>query len=132
MNIRTPDDILKFMNDIKYGWVDNNNGIHYDMDGFRLNYRTMSIEKTLKYHVGACIEQSILIKSLLDSLKIKNEAYCTRIYEGENFNDINAKERMHCFVLFYMNGKTFQLEPLIQKEREFMSLHQKKPHLTFW
>ena len=56
------------------------------LDWFRLNYRTMSIEKTLKYHVGACIEQSILIKSLLDSLKIKNEAYCTRIYEWKNFS----------------------------------------------
>lgn len=27
MNIRIPDDILKFMDDIKYGWVDNNNDI---------------------------------------------------------------------------------------------------------
>ena len=107
MNIRTPDDILKFMDDIKYGWVDNNNGIHYDMDGFRLNYRTMSIEKTLKYHVGACIEQSILIKSLLDSLKIKNEAYCTRIYEGENFKvvkpNIKLKEVKKCCKMAYLD-----------------------------
>lgn len=93
MNIRIPDDILKFMDDIKYGWVDNN-GIHYDMDGVRLNYRTMSIEKTLKYHVGACIEQSILIKSLLDSLKIKNEAYFTRIYEGENFKVVKPNIKL--------------------------------------
>ena len=105
MNIRTPDDILKFMDDIKYGWVDNNNGIHYDMDGFRLNYRTMSIEKTLKYHVGTCIEQSILIKSLLDSLKIKNEAYCIRIYEGENFKvvkpNIKLKEvKKYCKMVY--------------------------------
>lgn len=131
MNIRTPDDILKFMDDIKYGWVDNNNGIHYDMDGFRLNYRTMSIEKTLKYHVGTCIEQSILIKSLLDSLKIKNEAYCTRIYEGENFNDINAKERMHCFVLFYMNGKTFQLEHPDPERKGIHEFASKKAALDF-
>ena len=110
MNISNPKDILKFMDEIKYGWVDINDNIHYDMKDFRLNYRTMSTKKTLEYKVGTCIEQTILMKYFLDEVKIKNEIYCTRIYEDENFNDLNAKERMHCFVLFYDDKDVYQIE----------------------
>lgn len=110
MTIRTPNDVLLFMDTIEYGWVDNKNNIHYNMEGFRKDYRTMSIKKTLDFHVGTCVEQSILIKYLLDEIGIQNQVYCCRVYEDETFNDLNAKERMHCFVLFYQNGKVYQLE----------------------
>lgn len=48
MNISNPKDILKFMDEIKYGWVDINDNIHYDMKDFRLNYRTMSTKKNFR------------------------------------------------------------------------------------
>ena len=131
MNIRNIDDIFKFMDEIKYGWIDVEGNIHYDMNGFRLNYRTMSIKKTLKYKVGTCIEQTILIKYLLDQLKIKNDVYCTRIYEDENFNDLNAKERMHCFVLFYLDNCVFQIEHPDPDRKGIHKFNSKKDAIDF-
>lgn len=131
MTIRTPNDVLSFMDTIEYGWVDNKNNIHYEMEGFRKDYRTMSIKKTLDYHVGTCIEQSILIKYLLDEIGIPNEVYCCRIYEDENFNDLNAKERMHCFVLFYQDGKVRQLEHPDPQRRGIHDFESKEDAIAF-
>lgn len=36
--------------------------------------------------------------------------FCTRIYEDRDFNDLDSDEHMHCFVLYYLNGKVYQLE----------------------
>ena len=46
--IRTPEDILEFINNnIKYGWLDVNNEEHIgNMKNFRKLYRTSSIEET--------------------------------------------------------------------------------------
>ena len=111
-NIKTPEDILSFMNDnIDYGWLDINGEEHIrNMKDFRRLYRTSSIEETLKHGIGTCIEQVYLMSSLLNKLNIPNKMYCTRIYEDENFNDLEAEEHMHCFVLYFMNGKVYQIE----------------------
>lgn len=111
-NIRTPEDILEFMKtNIKYGWLDLNNQEHIgNMKGFRSLYRTSSLEETLNYKIGTCIEQVYLMKKLLDRIGIKNKMFCTRIYESEEFNDLEADEHMHCFILYYLNDKVFQIE----------------------
>ena len=111
-NIRTPEDILEFMKtNIKYGWLDLNNQEHIgNMKGFRSLYRTSSLEETLNHKIGTCIEQVYLMKNLLDRIGIKNKMFCTRIYEGEDFNDLDADEHMHCFILYYFNDKVYQIE----------------------
>ncbi|MBQ7141121.1 MAG: transglutaminase domain-containing protein [Bacilli bacterium] len=111
-NIKTPEDILEFMkSNIKYGWLDINNEEHIgNMKGFRSLYRTSSLEETLNHKIGTCIEQVYLMKSLLDKINIPNKMFCTRIYEGEDFNDLEADEHMHCFVLYYLNNKVYQIE----------------------
>ena len=50
-NIKSPEDILEFLNKyIDYGWVDINGIKHIkEMKDFRKLYRTMSLEDTLKY-----------------------------------------------------------------------------------
>ena len=110
--IKTPKDILDFMNEhIKYGWLDISNEIHWgNMENFRRLYRTASIDECLKNGLGICIEQVYLMHLLFDKLGIKNKMFCTRIYEDENFNDLNAHEHMHCFVLYYLDGQVIQLE----------------------
>ena len=50
------------------------------------------------------------MKYLLDKINISNKMFCTRIYEGEDFNDLEADEHMHCFVLYYLNDKVYQIE----------------------
>ena len=111
-DIKTPEDILKFMKEnIKYGWLDINNQEHIgNMKDSRRLYRTSSIEEVLSHGIGTCIEQVYLMHYLLDLLEIPNKMFCTRIYEGKDFNDLEAEEHMHCFVLYYINGKVYQIE----------------------
>lgn len=110
-DIKTPDDILLFMDNIKYGWLDIDNNEHInELKNFRKLYRTSSIEETLEHKIGTCIEQVYLMHRLLDNLNIDNKMFCTRIYEPNDFNDVEAEEHMHCFVLYYLNDKVYQIE----------------------
>ena len=111
-NIKTPEDILGFMKEnIKYGWLDINNEEHIgNMKNFRKLYRTSTLEEILTHKIGTCIEQVYLMKLLLDKINIPSKMYCTRIYEGKDFNDLEADEHMHCFVLYYQNNKVYQIE----------------------
>lgn len=110
--IRTPEDILTFMNEhIKYGWIDINNEEHIgNMKGFRKLYRTSTIEETLEHKIGTCVEQVYLMHYLLEKINIPSKMFCTRIYEGKDFNNLEAEEHMHCFILYYLNGKVYQIE----------------------
>ena len=87
-NIKSPEDILEYMKEnIKYGWLDINNEEHIgNMKNFRRLYRTMTIEETISHGIGTCIEQVNLMSMLLNKLNIPNKMFCTRIYEGDNFN----------------------------------------------
>lgn len=111
-DIKTPEDILSFLDEnIQYGYVDINGEKHInDLKGFRTLYRTASISDTLTNGVGTCIEQVNLMHVLLNKLNIPNRMFCTRVYEDNNFDNPDAKEHMHCFVLYYLNGKVYQLE----------------------
>ena len=111
-NILTPEDIIMYMNDnFVYGWLDINNNKHIgNMKQFRRLYRTSSIDEILDNKLGTCIEQTYLMKLLLDRLNIQNKMFCTRIYEDENFDELDSDEHMHCFLLYYLNDKVYQLE----------------------
>ena len=110
--IKTPEDILRFMNEnIEYGWIDINGEKHIKtMKEFRRLYRTSSLEETLNNGLGTCIEQVYLMHYLLDKINIPNKMFCTRVYEGKDFNNLEAEEHMHCFVLYYLDGKVYQIE----------------------
>lgn len=96
---------------IKYGWLDINNEEHIgNMKGFRSLYRTLSLEETLNHKIGTCIEQVYLMKYLMDKINILNKMFCTRIYEDEDFENLEADEHMHCFLLFYLDNKVYQIE----------------------
>lgn len=110
--IKTPDDILEyFKENIKYGWVGSDNIKRVNsMEAFRMYYRTSSIEDTINEKVGTCIEQVCLMNYLLNKLSVETKMFCTRLYEDETFNDLKAPERMHCFVLYYVDDKVYQME----------------------
>lgn len=111
-DINTPKDILEFMNEnIKYGWLDINGEEHIgNMKNFRRLYRTSTLEETLEHGIGTCIEQVYLMSTLLTKINIPNKMFCTRIYEGKDFNNLDEEEHMHCFLLYYLNGKVYQIE----------------------
>ena len=90
-DIKSPEDILEFMkNNIKYGWIDINGEEHIgNMKNFRRLYRTSSIEEILSHGLGTCIEQVNLMSLLLTKLGIENKMFCTRVYEGKDFNNLD-------------------------------------------
>ncbi len=114
--IKTPQDMFNFMSEnIKYGWVDFNNNVHTnihtnEMIDIRSSHKLTSVEETLKYKVGTCIEQAILIKYLLSKINIPNRLFCIRNYESSDNVNLKAESYMHCFVLYYLNDKVYQLE----------------------
>lgn len=110
--IKTPEDILVWMEDnIRYGWLDIDGNRHIDeMKNFRRLYRTMSMDEILGEKIGTCIEQAWLMKMLLDRIKMPNEMFCCRVFESEDFSDMDEEEHMHCFVLFFKNNKCYHLE----------------------
>lgn len=111
-NIKNIYDVLEFMKKyIRYGWIDSNNCIHVEsMKDFRRLYRTMSIDMALKYQVGTCIEQVNLMHYLLDRINVKNEMFCTRVYESDDFDNLDEEEHMHCFILAYVDDKVYHIE----------------------
>lgn len=111
-NVKTIEDVLNFMKqNIRYGWLDINKEIHIgNMKNFRKLYKTMSIDEILNYGIGTCIDQVNLMNYLLNKINIKNKMFATRIYEPNDFNDIESEEHMHCFILCYINNYVYQIE----------------------
>lgn len=110
--IKNIDDVLLFMkNNIRYGWLDTNGEVHIgNMKNFRKLYKTMTINEILKYGIGTCIDQVNLMNYILNNIGIKNKMFATRIYEPNTFDNLDAKEHMHCFVLCYADNKVYHIE----------------------
>ena len=110
--IKTPEDILNyFKENIQYGWLDCNKKKHImTMKDFRKLYRTVSIDETIKCGLGICIEQVHLMHYLFNKINIPNKMFCCRIFEPDDYNNLEEEEHMHCFLLYYMNGAVYHME----------------------
>ena len=110
--ITCPEDIFSWMEEnVEYGWLDTEGNRHIrEMKDFRKKYRTMSVEESMKQKIGTCIEQVAVMHFLLDKIQIKSKMYCCRIYEPDDYGNLEEDEHMHCFVLFERDGKIYHLE----------------------
>ena len=132
-NIKTPDGLMKFMDDyIIYGWIGNDLKLHVNsLDNFREQYRTSSIEDIILTGLGTCIGQAKLIKFFFDKMGIENKLYCHRSYEiGDNSE---KKIKMHCFVLFKSNDKWYHFEHSMYPMKgihEYNSLEEALEYIT--
>lgn len=110
--IQTLQDVFNFMNEnIEYGWLDINGKIHIKtMKEFRRIYRTMSIDEILEYKMGTGIDQVQLMHYLLDKINVKNKMFCCRIFEPDDYDDLEKEEHMHCFILYYIDNKVYHME----------------------
>ena len=110
--IKNAKDVYEFIdNNIEYGWIDCYGEKHIrTMKDFRKIYLTMSIEEILKYKVGTCIEQVNLMHYLLNKINIKNKMFCCRIFEPDDYGNLEEEEHMHCFILYYENNKVYHME----------------------
>ena len=70
----------------------------------------MSVTETLQQKIGTCIEQVALMHELLDAIGIPNQMYCCRIFEPDDYGNLEEEEHMHCFLLYFQNGKTYHME----------------------
>lgn len=110
--IKNAKDVYDFMDkNIQYGWIDIYGKEHLNtMKEFRKIYRTMSIKETLENKIGTCIEQVNLMHYLLNKINVKNKMFCCRIFEPDDYNNLEEDEHMHCFVLYYENEKVYHIE----------------------
>jgi hypothetical protein len=110
--IKTAKDVFQYMLDnIEYGWLDIYGEKHLNtMKEFRRIYRTMTLEEILENKIGTCIDQVKLMHYLLDKIGVKNKMFCCRIFEPDDYGNLEEEEHMHCFVLYYENGKVYHME----------------------
>jgi hypothetical protein len=112
-NLRQPEDIMSFFdNFIDYGCIDVDSIKHVDSLGgndFRAKYRTLGLEDSLKYRIGACIEQTNVTKYLLDRMGIENRTLCTRGY-SEKHKAPDDLYLVHCYTLAYVDSKVLNIE----------------------
>lgn len=109
-DISTPEELFDYMIlNLIYGWIDVNNKEHINtLKDFRENYKTSSIDEILSTKLGTCIESAKLIKHFLDLKGIENKMFCYRSYKNEDNFDQEVK--MHCFVLYNLNGYWYHFE----------------------
>ena len=120
--LKTAEDVYKFINEnIEYGWIDCYGNKHLNtMKEFRRIYRTMSIEEILENKIGTCIDQVNLMNYLLNKINVKNKMFCCRIFEPDDYGNLEEEEHMHCFILYYENGKVYHMEhPNFEKKGIF-------------
>ena len=109
--VHTPQDLLAWLEGhVGYGWVDGERAVHGDMKGFRRGYHTISAEEILAHGVGTCIEQVWLIHLALDQMGIPNRMFCCRIFEPDDYGELEEEEHMHCFSLCQWQGQTLHIE----------------------
>lgn len=110
--IRTPEDILDFMKEhIQYGWLDIDGHRHIgDMKDFRRKYLTRTVDECLKLGLGTCIDQVAIMNELFNRIGIPHKMYCCRIFEPDDYGNLEEDEHMHCFLLYEEHGRTYQLE----------------------
>jgi hypothetical protein len=111
-DIKTPRDILEYMDRFQYGWLDINDEEHIQSGkGHKELYRTSTVEEMIEHNLGTCLEQVILMSRILTKLGFPNRKFIIRVYRGdEKFDYINSKILIHSFVLYYKDGKVFQIE----------------------
>lgn len=111
-SLKSPEDVYQWIDrNIQYGWLDINNDRHIgEMQNFRKLYRTMSMDEILEHRIGTCIEQAALMHFLLDKINIPSKMFCCRIYEPDDFGNLEEDEHMHCFVLYYAGEKVYHME----------------------
>ena len=110
--LHTVEDVYEWIDkNIEYGWLGQDGKAHIcEMKDFRRQYRTMSVSQTIQQKIGTCIEQVALMHELLDTIEVPNQMYCCRIYEPDDYGNLEEDEHMHCFLLYFQNGKTYHME----------------------
>lgn len=99
MDIKTPEELLKFMNTFDYEWMDKSGNFHNKMTSDMYeNYSLMSYEEVLKYKKGICTDQCEFERHWFD---INNYQY--KVMNIQIFRKDTAPG--HVFLIYQDNNK---------------------------
>jgi len=116
--IKTPEELLKWMSPIKYGWIDKFGKANYDSNGYDMDkhYKLQSAEEVAKNKIGICWDQCILEKAWFDQT-IGCKIYFIDLYSDEFYH------QTHSFIVYQENGKYIWFEHSWDK---FRGIHKYK------
>lgn len=104
MDINTPQELLKFMNDIEYAWMDKKGNFHNEVvPEMYTEYSLMSPEEVLKYKKGVCVDQSEFERDWF-----KKHNYNFDVMSIQVFREDEAPG--HAFLWYEENGKYYWFE----------------------
>ena len=107
--------IIKTLEKINYGYKDNNNKIHNNVDDlFSDTYTLQNPKETLKNRIGVCWDQVELERNLFEKEKINFNTYFIVHYDSK-------KCPTHTFLIFQKNNKYYWFEHSWNK---FKGIHE--------
>lgn len=110
-------EIMRQMNQIKYGWKDKNGNIHYDVnDTFSDNYVLETPDEVLNNKVGVCWDQVELERTLFEKENVIFNTYFIVHYD-------NNKCPTHTFLIYKDNNSYYWYEHSWEK---FRGIHSYK------
>lgn len=112
-----PQEIMEQMNNIKYGWKDKYENIHYNIDDtFSDNYVLQSPDEVLHNKVGVCWDQVELERKLFENKNIKFNTYFIVHYD-------NNKCPTHTFLIYNEDNNYYWFE---HSWKKFQGIHKYK------
>ena len=116
--VKSPEELLKWMSPIKYGWIDQFGKANYNSNGYDMDkhYKLQSAEEVAKNKVGICWDQCMLEKAWFDQT-IGCKIYFIDLYSDEYYH------QTHSFVVYQENSKYVWFEHSWEK---FRGIHKYK------
>lgn len=105
LKINTPEKLLKWMDFIKYGWMDRSHKKYYTFDEWWYKLYIASPEDVYRYKIGTCYEQTFFEKYFFDKYKIENKMIHVQQYYVSN----------HSFLIYKVDKGWMYFEHSFQK-----------------
>lgn len=103
-NYYEPEEIMDFMNEIEYGWVDSYNNKNYELDDkFSDNYKLQSPDEIRKNKIGICWDQVELERYYFKNSGYRISTYAIVYYD----NDMCPT---HTFLVYEIDNKYYWFE----------------------
>lgn len=119
--INTIEDLFNYSNkNIKFGWIDQNNNRHYDINDAEI-YSLESPDEILKNNLGICWDLTELYRSFFETMTD---------YKIETFYLLYEDKKgcpSHSILVYYKNDKVYWFEPLFYaKTFNYVGIHEYK------
>ena len=105
--ITTPEELLKWMDCIQYGWMDKDNKKYTEFgDLWWKKYTFLPPDEVEKYKVGTCYEQAIYASHIFDKLGISHKV----LWAANSDKELDDNADTHAFLIYKKGKKWFWFE----------------------